>query len=317
MLQQTRVETVVPYFERFLARFPDVEALAAADEAQVLAAWSGLGYYRRARGLRAAARILVARHAGRFPGRREEARALPGVGPYTAGAVLSIAYGRSEALVDGNVARVLARLFVLDEPVDSGPGRARVWELARALVPRETRVRERGPGAWNQALMELGARVCTPRAPDCAHCPLGALCAARAQSRVAELPHGAPARATLSVRLETLLVERRGALLLVRRPEAGRMAGLWELPTRELAPHRGLWPARYAVVGLQGRAELGHVTHAITHHRIRVLVRAGRLRSGSTPAGAGWFSRRRWAALPLTGLTRKILARPFACAGTS
>src|SRR5262245_38334735 len=169
MLQQTRVEAVIPRYEAFLARLPDVAALAAAGEAEVLALWSGLGYYARARALRDAARAIVQRHAGVLPRTRAAWLELPGVGPYTAGAVLSIAFSASEPLVDGNVQRVLARLFALEEWQGSKALSEGCWELARALVPRAGD--ELDPGAWNQALMELGARVCTARSPDCAACP--------------------------------------------------------------------------------------------------------------------------------------------------
>ncbi|MBM3975798.1 MAG: hypothetical protein FJ299_02270, partial [Planctomycetes bacterium] len=187
MLQQTRVETVIPYWRRFLERFPDLRALAAAPEDSVVAAWSGLGYYRRARALREAARALVERHAGGFPRTRDAWLALPGVGPYTAGAVLSIAFDEPEPLVDGNVLRVFARLFAIAEPIDRPATVKRIWARAAELVPRRPRGATR-PRNWNQALMELGATVCLPREPNCGECPVRAHCAARAAGRTAELP---------------------------------------------------------------------------------------------------------------------------------
>ena len=232
MLQQTRVETVVPYYERFLAHLPDVASLAAAPETEVLGLWSGLGYYSRARALRAAARVIVDQHAGAFPRTRAEWLALPGVGPYTAGAVLSIAFSASEPLVDGNVQRVLARLFALDAAQGSKALSEACWTLARALVPEAGGALD--PGDWNQALMELGARVCTARAPDCARCPLRTRCRASAQGRTEELPRSRARRAPLAVELEIFVVEERGGWLLQRRPAGGRMAGLYEFPTREL-----------------------------------------------------------------------------------
>ncbi|HUR26931.1 MAG TPA: A/G-specific adenine glycosylase, partial [Planctomycetota bacterium] len=173
MLQQTRVETVIGYWARFLARFPDIASLARAREEDVLAAWSGLGYYRRAKSLCEAARAIVAEHGGRFPRSRESVLALPGVGPYTAGAVLSIAFDQREAIVDGNVARVFSRVFALEDVLGSASSQEKLWDLARELLPPT-----RGAGDWNQALMELGATVCTARDPLCGTCPIARHCLA-------------------------------------------------------------------------------------------------------------------------------------------
>jgi len=307
MLQQTRVETVVPYFERFLARLPDVAALARAEEDEVLALWSGLGYYSRARALRAAAREIVARKDGEWPRTRAEWLALPGVGPYTAGAVLSIAFSASEALVDGNVQRVLARLFLLEERQASRALSESSWALAEELVPGPGS--EDDPGLWNQALMELGARLCTPRAPRCADCPLSAHCRARQAGRAAELPLPKERRASIEVELELACVERAGRWLLVRRPSGGRMAGLFELPTCERVAEgvAHLWPARLPTGIVPEGEALARFSHAITHHRIRAVLRRARL-TGSVPEGAQWATRAECAALGLTGLTRKALA---------
>jgi A/G-specific adenine glycosylase len=312
MLQQTRVEAVVDAYERFLARFPTVAALAAADADDVLAAWSGLGYYRRARALHAAARAIVERHAGAFPRTPADARALPGVGPYTAGAVLSIAYGVRAPAVDGNVARVLARWFALADPLGSSALQRELWRRAEELLPAEDAGAGRGPGAWNQALMELGARVCAPRNPACDACPVAACCAARAAGREAELPVPARKRAPVDVRLEVALVERAGAVLLERRPPDGRMAGLWELPTREVpgpdGARAGLWPAEFRAAVRAG-APLGEVAHAITHHRIRARVRAARVAGRPVGGEHRFLPRAEAGAVGLTGMARKILAR--------
>lgn len=314
MLQQTRVEVVIPYWERFLERFPTVGDLAAADEDDVVAAWSGLGYYRRARALRTAAAEIVERHGGEFPRTRAEAEALTGVGPYTAGAVLSIAHGLAEAVVDGNVARVFARWFELQAPLGSSKLNRELWRRAEELVPPDD------PGAWNQALMELGATLCTPRNPDCPACPVAHACAAHRGGRAAELPVPAPKRATVDVRLEIVLVERDGEVLVQRRArDAGRMAGMWELPTRELpgeaGDRSGLWPAEY-VAGIREAEPLGEVGHGITHHRIRAAVRSGELAAGGDEAPAGsngeelrWIPRAEVASLGLTGMARKVLTR--------
>ncbi len=300
MLQQTRVEAVVPYFERFLARFPTIQALAAASEDDVVAAWSGLGYYRRARALRAAAQAIVERHGGRFPDAKKDALALPGVGPYTAGAVLSIAYGLREPAVDGNVARVYARRFGLEDPLGSGELNRRLWELAGELLPPED------PGAWNQALMELGATVCTPRSPRCLACPWMETCDARRTGRVESLPVPARKREPVDVVLEVALVKRDGEILLQRRPARGRMARMWELPTRELGDV-GLWPPEFTLPIREGEP-LDEIGHGITHHRIRARVRTGEL----APGGEGealWIRPLDAQELALTGMARKILRR--------
>ena len=318
MLQQTRVEVVAERWGPFLERFPDAATLGAAQEAELLEAWSGLGYYRRVRSLAAAARIVGELHGGRFPMTRTEALALPGVGRYTAGAVLSIAGDLAEPLVDGNVARVLSRLFALEQPLQSGASERALWELADALLPRRRRSRARGPGAWNQALMELGATLCTPRSPRCEACPVAAECRARASGRQAELPRPAPRRATLEVALEVLLVRDGGRVLLEERPPGGRMAGLLECPTREVPARAGdlsgLYPADWTAPGpgLAFRAgrELGRLTHGITHHRIGVRLREGRIVGRGAPGAAfTWVPVGRLAEARLAGLARKIARR--------
>ena len=326
MLQQTRVEVVIGYWQRFLARFPTLADLARASEDDVLALWSGLGYYSRARSLRAAARILVEQHGGRFPHTRVELEALPGIGPYTAGALLSIAFDEPEPLVDGNVARVFARLFGLEVPVGSSALTKRAWELARALVPARGD-RDPNPGTWNQALMELGATVCTPKAPRCGACPLASPCDAKRTGRTEELPRIAARRPSVEVQLEVLLVRREDRVLLVRRPRGTRMSGMWELPTRELVngdgKAHGLWPSEHAAGAWRAGERLGELTHTITHHRIRAAVHVAELderaRDGSAAnalartaasdktADWSWAGQADLDSLALTGLTRKIL----------
>ena len=319
MLQQTRVETVIPYFERFLARFPDVRALAASCEEEVLALWSGLGYYRRARSLREAARRIEKEHAGGFPRSRAAALALPGIGPYTAGAVLSIAYGSPEPLVDGNVARLFARVFGLEAPLRSTALERELWRLAEILIPPAAAPGSGvDPSSWNQGLMELGATVCTPRKPRCLVCPLRERCVALETGRVDALPRAAPKRELVDVALEVLWIRRTdGRVLIVRRPPTGRMAGMWELPTRELAPvdvEPHLWPAQHpGLVGarLTVGEELASVRHGITHHRIRATVRGGSCSRGPVSDDERWVDPGQLAELPLTGLTIKILKKPF------
>ncbi len=229
MLQQTQVDRVIPYFERFLARFPTVGALADASVEDVLGVWRGLGYYTRARNLHAAARVLVERHAGRLPDDVDGLRALPGFGRYTAGAVASIAFGREAPLVDGNVARVLSRLFEIEGAPGDKAREALLWALATELVKGER------PGDFNQSLMELGATVCTPSSPTCLLCPVRASCRAQASGRQGELPPPRKQAPRKRLELAVALSARDGNVLLARRAERGLFGGLWELPALPLA----------------------------------------------------------------------------------
>jgi A/G-specific adenine glycosylase len=319
MLQQTRVETVIPYYERFLARFPDIAALATADPGDVTALWAGLGYYSRARNLHRAAQLVMERHAGRLPGDVDALRELPGVGRYTAGALASIAFDKPAPIVDGNVARVLARLLAIDGDLRSPANQQRLWSAAEALA------RGDDPGALNQGLMELGATVCTPRAPRCTACPWKRQCAARALGRTEELP--ARSRPTPVRRIEAVAgyLERHDRVLAVQRPQRGLLGGLWELPGGELhesePPARALARALREGVGLgvQNAEPLGTIEHAFTHRLLRVHVYratagAGRVRRAGWDAHR-WVSRAALAALPLGGPTRKALARVSEHAG--
>jgi A/G-specific adenine glycosylase len=227
MLQQTQVAVVVPYYARFVARFPTLAALAAAAEDEVLAAWSGLGYYARGRRLRDAARATLERHGG-LPADRDALLALPGFGPYTAGAVASIAFALRSPCVDGNVARVLARLFLVDGPPEARATRERLWGIAADLVPPER------PGDFNQALMELGATVCGKPSPRCERCPVAALCSARREGKAGEIPRARRRAEPRRVVLACAAVRRDGALLVARRSPGGLFGGLWELPSAEV-----------------------------------------------------------------------------------
>jgi A/G-specific adenine glycosylase len=272
MLQQTRVETVIPYWERFLESFPDVAALAGADLDDVYAAWTGLGYYSRARNLKAAAETMVAEHGGRVPDTAEELRTLKGIGPYTAGAVASIAFDREEPLVDGNVIRVLTRLLGVRENSADKDVVKRLWKVAGELVvgPR--------PGDLNQALMELGATVCTPRSPDCETCPIGKKCDAFVRGDAESLPIKNKRAKQKPMRAVAAWIERSGKILIVRRPEAGLMAGLWELPGGEIDPSLEgkdhLASVLKARVGLETRAiePVGRVEHVFTHRRLQLEI---------------------------------------------
>jgi len=269
MLQQTQVATVIPYFERWIARFPTLQALAEADEADVLHAWQGLGYYSRARNLLYGAREVLAKHGGRVPDRVEDLRALPGVGPYTAGAIASIAYNIEAPIVDGNVIRVLSRLFALRGDPAKAPLKGRLWELAEALIPQGA-ARE-----FNPALMELGARICTPANPRCGVCPVSAACAARALGVQDQLPETAKRPAPTAVRMAAAVVGRDGRLLLAqRRAEQARWAGMWQFPMVEAQPEESLPDAArralWEVVGLEARAgeRAAVVRHGVTRFRI-------------------------------------------------
>jgi len=236
MLQQTQVAVVIPYFERFMARLPTLRDLAEAPIDVVLALWSGLGYYARARNLHRAAREIQARHGGHFPTDIAAVQALPGIGRSTAGAILSLSFGQPHPILDGNVKRVLARRF----GVEGWPGRAAVlaelWRLAERHTPMDR------SGAYNQAMMDLGATLCTRSAPRCARCPLEAGCIARLQGRQQELPGARPARAL--PQRQTLMIlarNRRGEILLERRPAAGIWGGLWSLPEAAAGSEPAEW----------------------------------------------------------------------------
>ncbi len=226
MLQQTQVTTVIPYYEGFLKAFPDVQALAAAPLDAVLGLWAGLGYYSRARNLHAAARVICTEHGGAFPDDYEAARALPGVGEYTAGAVLSIAYGVRLPALDGNAFRVLARVWGVRGEMQRGPARRRLAALGREAVPTDR------PGDYNQALMEHGSQVCVPRQPHCGECCLADICVALAQGLQDQIP-GSRRAAPTEVTVSAAVVLRRGKVLLARRPPTGVWGGLWELPNTE------------------------------------------------------------------------------------
>jgi A/G-specific adenine glycosylase len=239
MLQQTRVETVKERFQEFMRRFPTIEALAAAPLEDVLALWSGLGYYARARNLHAAAREMAERYGGCVPDDEKAVRELPGIGPYTAGAILSIAFRRKAAILDGNVIRVLSRLLTIDEAPDAdAAAKRRYWSLSESLLPPAPRAGEPNDvGDFNQALMELGATVCVPQRPVCLVCPVSGFCQARQQGDPERYPPRKEARPVPVVRAVTLVLSRAsGELMLLRRPPVGLWGGLWEPPTLPLLP---------------------------------------------------------------------------------
>ena len=282
MLQQTRVETAIPFYRRFVARWPTLDALAEAGDDEVLAAWSGLGYYARCRNLLAAARQARARHGG-LPSSLEALRSLPGFGPYTAGAVASIAFAIPAAAVDGNVARVLSRLLLVGGDQKSLKVKRGLEGLAGVLVDRLR------PGDFNQALMELGAMTCLPRQPDCANCPLAASCGAFRAGRQADFPRSRARRRPSRVLLAVLRVERGGRLLLSRAPDGGLLGGMWGLPgievPRGVDPAGALleWGRREIGARMEVGREIASVVRVLTHRRLEFRVFRGRLGAGRRP----------------------------------
>lgn len=300
MLQQTQVATAVPFYERFLARFPDVETLAAASLDEVLKAWEGLGYYGRARNLHRAAQEVVTEHGGRLPDSYEGLLALPGIGRYTAGAIASIAFGRDEPVLDGNVVRVLSRLFAVEEDPQRTKVRSMLWDLATTLLPAGKASR------FNQALMDLGATLCTPRALRCPSCPLARLCEAKRLSRQDEFPRPRKKKTIPHIEVAAGLVwdrprSSRGArLLITKRREDDMLGGLWEFPggrredgetleeclARELAEELG--------IEVEIEAPFLTVKHAYSHFRI-TLTTFHCLHTAGEPRAIG-CAEWRWAA---------------------
>lgn len=280
MLQQTRVAVVISYYERFMEKFPDVHKLARAKDETVLAAWSGLGYYRRARALHATAKVISREHGGRFPGTARELRNLPGIGRYTAAAIASIAYGEVCAVVDGNVERILGRMLGAAGRTPDGQRDARwVWGIAETLVSPER------PGDFNEAMMELGATICTPLQPECGRCPVARQCRTHGGSEVRE--RNSRKKEEASVALATA----NGQVYLVKRSDQETvMPGLWELPALDRQrQHETLFLVRHSIMN--------------TDYRVTVA------RQNVPDAGGEWVSYARAARLPLTGVTRKILAK--------
>ncbi|MGH9779484.1 MAG: A/G-specific adenine glycosylase [Candidatus Acidiferrales bacterium] len=294
MLQQTRVPTAIPYYQRFLRAFPTVRKLARARPGSVLRLWAGLGYYSRARNLHAAAKKIVHKHGGRFPSSLDAALALPGIGPYTARAILSIAYGKRVAVVDGNVARVLVRLFNLRgaDPND----RTALQPVADKLVDA------RRPGDFNQALMELGSTVCVPRAPRCSVCPLEKLCAARQAGVERTLGLRSAKRARPTTTLSALVARRGDRVLLIREPR-GPFSGLWHFPysagsAKKLAEQ----------VGAKGLQSVGTIEHEMTARHLVLRVYEAGVNGAAALPGGRWVRPEQIHALGVGAATRKITA---------
>ena len=323
MLQQTQVATVIPYFERFLQAFPTVQALAEADEQQVLTLWQGLGYYRRARNLHAAAKAIVEDFDGEIPAAVDDLRSLPGVGPYTAGAIASIAHGTRAAVVDGNVERVFARLLRIEEPINAPATKKRVWSIAESLVPKTN------PGDYNQAVMELGALICTPKVPKCFVCPLRESCKAVQEADPEKLPIKLAKKKPREVTHLVIAIERNGKYLFEKRPSEGLWSNMWQLPTWEncdldigmlsdlsrrvttpqtnrhkpasarLPSDKATASSTQLIEWFQSRFNLiaaapmciGDFTHQTTHRTIRFMVVHASVVSGRLKPGAGVWRR--------------------------
>ncbi|ROR34631.1 A/G-specific adenine glycosylase [Inmirania thermothiophila] len=306
MLQQTRAETVIPYFARFTARWPDVPALAAAGREEVLAAWSGLGYYRRAIHLHEAARRIVERHGGALPRDLEALAALPGIGRSTAGAILALAWGEPAPILDGNVRRLLARWHA----VEGWPGRAavacRLWALAEGHLPR------RDVAAYTQGLMDLGATVCTPRRPACAACPVAFGCEARRRGDPCAYPAPAPRRRRPRRRTRMLVLRRGdGRVLLARRPPAGVWPGLWSLPECAPGDDPEAWCRVHLGFAARTEAVLPTVRHAFTHFELEIEPLLLTV-EGAAAVGEGqvcWVGGEETQGLALPAPVRAILGR--------
>jgi A/G-specific adenine glycosylase len=264
MLQQTTVAAVKPYFETFVRRWPDVRALAAVEDGELMAAWAGLGYYARARNLLACARVVAATHDGAFPDEEVALRKLPGIGAYTAAAIAAIAFGKRAVVVDGNVERVIARLHALKEPLPAA--RPRIGALADAMTPDE------GAGDFAQAMMDLGATICTPRGPQCRRCPISAFCCACREGRPEAYPVKAPKAARPHRRGTAYWLEHDGDVLLVRRPARGLLGGMLALPETE--PIAAAWE------------EAGAIDHVFTHFSLTMALKCAV--ADDRPDGIWW-----------------------------
>jgi A/G-specific adenine glycosylase len=308
MAQQTRLESMLPYYKRWMRAFPTVKALASADEQDVLALWEGLGYYTRARNLRKGAQVVMAEHGGRVPSDWDALSRLPGVGPYTAGAIGSVAFGLNKPAVDGNAMRVLSRVFNVSKPMDSASGKQALWELAAAHLP-SGRAAE-----YNQALMDLGAGVCTPRVPKCATCPVASVCEARALGIQEQRPVKAKAKAVPVREFAAAVIWQAGEVLVLRRPDGGLLAGMWEFPNAQIAKGAGKAKLVRSLheKGLKVvlQKQPGVYEHAYSHFEARLHVYEAKL-NGKRPAvkseqSVNWVKPRALARLPMGKLDRRV-----------
>lgn len=308
MLQQTQVATVIPYYQRFLKSFPNVKSLAKADEQDLLSHWEGLGYYRRARSMHAAAKEIVANHSGQFPESYKEVLALPGIGRYTAGAVLSISLNQRLPILEGNTQRVFSRWISLRTPATERPANELLWQVAEQMLPRKE------AGKFNQAAMELGALICTPKNPDCPNCPVARLCQANKDGLQSEIP-GKISRVKYEDRTEFALVVNQGDRYLLRPlPEGGRWAGLWDFPRiteTELDSADDAAREISLILGskLKAGVRLSTIRHAVTKFRISLHVHEAEIRladPGTMPTPWKFLTLKEVSKLPMSVTGRKI-----------
>jgi A/G-specific adenine glycosylase len=320
MLQQTRVAAAIPYYERFLEQFPSVDALARAPQEEVLRLWSGLGYYSRARNLQKAAQLIVSKHNGVFPNEPEEALALPGIGAYTAAAILSIAYQKKHAVLDGNVARVIARLNAIRGDLRANGTWQKLQKAADHLL------QERSPGDWNQAMMELGATLCSPRSPQCLLCPVSEFCEARKKGLVDLIPTKRSKRSTVEITLASLvLVDARGKTLLLGPPDSAQKSGapgdvhtlvsrMWHFPTIAVPQDRAVaelkkFAEESLFTGRSLRCELfplKKVRQAVTYRSIAIFPFRAEVEKLPRVSGARAFPLADLSAVAISNLTRKV-----------
>jgi A/G-specific adenine glycosylase len=314
MLQQTQVETVKPYFARFLAAFPTIEVLARAEEDHVLRLWEGLGYYRRARQLHQAAKQILADHCGVFPRQPQAIAQLPGIGRYTAGAILSMAFDAHEPILEANTVRLFSRLLAFRGDTSSSQGQRLLWAMAEALLPG------RYAGRFNQALMDLGSEVCTGRTPHCGHCPMAALCLARQAGLETEIPTPKKKPAIQSLHEAALLVRRRGRVLLLRQPEGQRWAGLWDFPRYQVWAEHPAGVAQELADKVRGNLgiviEVGQrvttLRHGVTRFRITLdcyeakYVSGAKSLRGASSLETRWLWPKELAEYPLSTTGRKL-----------
>ena len=304
MLQQTRVDAVIPFFERWMQAFPTVQALAKANEQDVLNHWEGLGYYSRARNLHKAAQVIVEQHGGRLPRSAEELRKLPGIGRYTAGAIASMAFGLDEPVLDGNLRRVYARLFNVDIPADSSEGEELLWNIAAENLPKGK------AGDFNQAMMDLGATICLPKNPRCLLCPLLGECEAQKLGVQEQRPVLKPKAEVPSVIHAAAVIVQRGRVLLAKRPSEGLLGGMWEFPNAEVSGDalKGLAKAIRAGYGLKVRAgeAVATVQHAYSHFRVTVHAYRVELVEMSQKGNLKWVKLSELDDLPMGKIDRQI-----------
>jgi A/G-specific adenine glycosylase len=316
MLQQTQVKTVLPYWRRWMRALPHLESLAEADMPQLHKLWEGLGYYNRVLNLRKAARLIVERHGGRFPTEFDAVLELPGIGPYTAGAICSIAFDQPRPILDGNIIRVLTRLFGISGNARDGETNRRLWRLSHRLVTKAASTEPHRSGAssrFNQSLMELGALVCTPRQPRCEECPVATGCYALKHDRVETLPNLGPRAGMVQRRFAAFLVCRESRFLVRQRPAGGINAHLWEFPNLEMpGPKEPPQDAARRLLGMTPTAIAlrGTLKHSITRSRISLEVFGVEgITSAPAPLGGQWLTHRQMARRPFTAAHKKILER--------